>query len=577
MTARAQIPSWSLLRRFVGARALAAGCALFCASLVIFAFDLGFALALQRFFAATGLVALPASPPGGIALAGAMAEGVALLALGAARAVFVWVAGVLAGKCQVAVEVGSRARVARWALGTGSAAIGRVMTLYNDVTVGSAAAVGNIFFLAGRAMLLLGTFGALLWYSPELTLAVLAVVAVAVPVHSLIDRRVKAASSRIQSSLAEAVDLTSAAVKNSTFLRIHGLAGDEARRIGAAMESYGASSERFFSLSNARAGLPQMIGLVVLVAIAAKGGEWLGDDGSRVVAFLFLVLRLFQSLADVARITGNLLLNWPRLRTLWTWWTREHEPSSGAVAAAVDEEALAPRAGLPLGWRAEGVAFAWDPREPTAIRDLSLDIQPGLIAVVTGPSGAGKTSLLLLLAGLVAPTAGRLELVGPGLGGTTPSAAGPGLLRSIAYVGPDPFVVPGTIRDQLMLGQPAEPGAAEIREALALAQCGFVDRLALGLDHPVTEQGGGLSAGQKQRLSIARAILRKPAMLLLDEATSNLDAGTEAAVVAALASLRGRMTIVAITHRDAVLSIADQVVALGSPDAEPAEPRDAAA
>ena len=137
--------------------------------------------------------------------------------------------------------------------------------------------------------------------------------------------------------------------------------------------------------------------------------------------------------------------------------------------------------------------------------------------------------------------------------------------------------MPGTIRDQLMLGQPAQPGAAEIREALALAQCCFVDRLALGLDHPVTEQGGGLSAGQKQRLSIARAILRKPAMLLLDEATSNLDAGTEAAVVAALASLRGRMTIVAITHRDAVLSIADQVVALGSPDAEPAEPRDAAA
>jgi ABC-type bacteriocin/lantibiotic exporter with double-glycine peptidase domain len=289
------------------------------------------------------------------------------------------------------------------------------------------------------------------------------------------------------------------------------------------------------------------------------------------------VLRLFQSLADVARITGNLLLNWPRLRTLWTWWTREHEPASAAVAAAVDETALAPRAALPLGWRAEGLAFAWDPREPTAIQDLSLDIPPGSIAVVTGPSGAGKTSLLLLLAGLVEPQAGRLDLVGPGLGGTSPSAACPGLLRSIAYVGPDPFVVPGTIRDQLLLGQATEPGAAEIREALALAQCDFVDRLALGLDHPVTEQGGGLSAGQKQRLSIARAILRRPAMLLLDEATSNLDADTEAAVVAALASLRGRMTIVAITHRDAVLSVADQVIGLRVRDPEPGHLREAAA
>ena len=84
----------------------------------------------------------------------------------------------------------------------------------------------------------------------------------------------------------------------------------------------------------------------------------------------------------------------------------------------------------------------------------------------------------------------------------------------------------------------------------------------MGLQHPLSEQGEGLSAGQKQRLGLARALLRDPEVLILDEATSNLDSATEAQIIKTLNNLKGKMTIVSVTHRDQILSIADQVVKL---------------
>lgn len=558
-----RMPSLEEVRGFVGKRAIAAGGGVVAASLGIFVLDLALASGLQRFFAACGLTVVPIFPPLGIPLATPLTEGAALATIGLVRAGLLWLAGILAGRCHVTLEVERREAITRWALGTGNAALGRVMTLYNDAAIGSAAAISNIFALCGRVVLLLGVFVALLWYSLAVTLAVLVVLALIAPLYVRLEEQVKRSSYSIQATLATAIDRTSAAVKNGLFLRIHGIAGVEARCIGASTSEYAAGSLRFYSVSSLRAVLPQMIGLLVVVAIATKGGVWLGDDKSRLVAYLFLVFRLFQNLSDFARVRGNLLLNWPRLRTMWFWWHNEFETTRRSVDFQLDDSAAGPRVEKPVGWRGTDVSFAWDAKEPTAIDRLEINIPEGKLLVVTGPSGAGKTSLILLLAGLVEPTSGRIELTGPELAGSTPVKARQRLLRSISYVGPDPFVVPGTIRDQLTFGLSSAPDDASLRVALALAQCDFVQKLALGLDHRVSEQGGGLSAGQKQRLALARALLRRPTVLFLDEATSNLDADTEAAVVRTISALKGGMTIVAVTHRDAMLAIADRVLVLG--------------
>jgi ABC-type bacteriocin/lantibiotic exporter with double-glycine peptidase domain len=137
------------------------------------------------------------------------------------------------------------------------------------------------------------------------------------------------------------------------------------------------------------------------------------------------------------------------------------------------------------------------------------------------------------------------------------------LLASAAYVGPDPFVVPGTIRDFLAFGR-AEPLAdSDAFVALRRAHCEFVEALPRGLDHELSEQGGGLSAGQKQRLALARALLRRPRVLFLDEATANLDVEAERVIVRTLNELKSEMTIIAVTHRQALLEIADQVIEIG--------------
>lgn len=563
MKLTAFIPLAKMIRGFIGDSALTAGGWLIATNLFIFALDITFALSLQRFFTVSGLIVSPQSPPDGMPFATPLAEGATLFALGAARAVCVWLAGILAGKCQVTVETEWRKIITRWALGTGNVALGRVMTLYNDVVVGSAAAVSGLAFLAGRAVLLLGIIVVLVWNSPTMAIVVLVALALVTPIHAVIDDRIKRNSSLLQTSLAVAVDRTSAAVKNALFLRIHGIIGEEVRRIGVSIAEYAAGSRRFYSLSALRAALPQMMGLFVLIAIAAEGGTWLGDDKSRVVAYLFLVLRLFQNLSDFARVTGNLRLNWPRLSVMWAWWRDDFQTARRSIDQEIADGEGEGRLEKPFGWRSNEVSFAWNSKEPTAIDRLRIDISAGQMLVVTGPSGAGKTSLMFLLAGLIEPTQGRIELTGSELGVTTPREARSRLLRSIAYVGPDPFVVPGTIRDQLTFGLSFLPSNEALQTALVLAQCDFVGKLVLGLDHRVSEQGSGLSAGQKQRLALARALLRQPVVLFLDEATSNLDSDTERAIIEAISSLRGRMTIIAITHRNAMLAIADQVLDLG--------------
>lgn len=199
----------------------------------------------------------------------------------------------------------------------------------------------------------------------------------------------------------------------------------------------------------------------------------------------------------------------------------------------------------------EHVSFAHGDR-PILV-DVSVSIPARQITVLQGPSGAGKTTLIDLLIGLHRPQAGTIRIGQQPLEETDITA----FRRNIGYVPQELALFHDSIRENISL---SEPGISDddIMEALRLAGAdSFIASLPTGLDTDVGEFGGKLSGGQRQRISLARALVRKPDVLVLDEVTSALDPETETAIVDNIAGLRGRYTIIAITHRPAWTRIAD--------------------
>ena len=193
-----------------------------------------------------------------------------------------------------------------------------------------------------------------------------------------------------------------------------------------------------------------------------------------------------------------------------------------------------------------------------ALAGVTLDLPAGEITAIAGPSGAGKSTLADVLLGLLEPTSGAVLVDGSPLVGANRRR----WRRSAAYVPQEPYLFHDTIRANLAWSRPGATDDDLWRALRAAAAEEFVKALRHGLDTVVGDRGGRLAGGERQRVALARALLAAPALLVLDEATSQLDAQTEARVVAALRALRGRMTIVAVAHRPAVLAAADRVVRL---------------
>ncbi|MFJ3663506.1 thiol reductant ABC exporter subunit CydD [Streptomyces sp. NPDC090119] len=197
-------------------------------------------------------------------------------------------------------------------------------------------------------------------------------------------------------------------------------------------------------------------------------------------------------------------------------------------------------------------------RSADAVTDVSFSVEPGETVALIGPSGAGKSTLLSVLLGFVRPTEGQVRVGGADLADLDLEE-----WRSrIAWVPQRPHLYAGTIAENVRLARPDADDTA-VRRAMADAGAlEFVDALPAGADTVLGEDGAGLSAGQRQRLALARAFLADRPVLLLDEPTAALDGATEADVVAAVRRLAVGRTVLLVVHRPALLEVADRVVRL---------------
>jgi ATP-binding cassette subfamily C protein len=210
----------------------------------------------------------------------------------------------------------------------------------------------------------------------------------------------------------------------------------------------------------------------------------------------------------------------------------------------------------------EGVAVRYD--DTTVLDGIDIEVPAGRITAIIGASGSGKTTLIDVITGLVRPEAGDVHLDGVALAELDLAK----WRQRLGYVTQEMLLLHDSVRLNVTLGD-ERFGDADIEQALRDAGAwDFVCEMPEGLESSVGERGGLLSGGQRQRLAIARALLRKPSLLILDEATAALDPANEAAVWETVETLRGKTTVIAISHQPALAGVADRIYRIVSGRAE---------
>jgi ABC-type transport system involved in Fe-S cluster assembly fused permease/ATPase subunit len=326
----------------------------------------------------------------------------------------------------------------------------------------------------------------------------------------------------------------------------------EVRRFDQHMQRWeqaAVKSQKTLGLLNGAQGLVITLGMTTLMWLAARGVV----DGRMSVGDLVLVNALMIQLSMPLNMLGMM---WRDLKKC----AADLEQMSGLLDTPreiVDADAAPPLriAGAAIAF--EDVHFGYDPRRPV-LRGVSFEVPAGATVAVVGASGAGKSTLSRLLYRFYEPDAGRILVDGQDIATVTQAS----LRRAIGIVPQDTVLFNDTIRYNIAYGRPEADEAAVQAAARAAHIHDFVASLPDGYRTEVGERGLKLSGGEKQRVAIARTILKDPPILVLDEATSALDTRTERAIQAELETIAtGRSTLI-VAHRLSTIVGADQILVL---------------
>lgn len=210
----------------------------------------------------------------------------------------------------------------------------------------------------------------------------------------------------------------------------------------------------------------------------------------------------------------------------------------------------------PCGIKLNNISYQYFDADTPVIKDLSFDFHPGSCTAVLGETGSGKTTLIRILLALLKPTSGSVEIYGR----EERMNLNPLMRTNFVYVPQGNTLMSGTIRENLKMGK-ENATEEEMNKALKKSCAAFVLNLPNGLDTVCSEQGGGLSEGQAQRIAIARSLLRDKSIMIFDEATSALDPGTEKQLLKNILAHHDK-TVIFITHRPAVVEYCNQVLTI---------------
>jgi subfamily B ATP-binding cassette protein MsbA len=331
-------------------------------------------------------------------------------------------------------------------------------------------------------------------------------------------------------------------------IRTFGREDYEAARFGGAADNVRKVNLRLSNIQNITAPLQEVLAVTFLVSILMLGGIRSVQDLSPILVFTFLLFRLQPGFVGVESSRVHMRSLEADVNSLFALLEETGEPPSASGKMRFDA--------LKDCIKFDQVGFSYDSKTSPALRQISFEIPAGKVTALVGPSGAGKTTLVNLILRFYEPTEGRILVDGSNLEDVAISA----WRERIAMVNQDPFFFNTTIWQNIAYGKASASNEEVIQAAIRAHAHDFISQLPEGYNSPMGNRGSLLSAGQRQRIALARAIIRDPEILILDEATNALDSISENAVQRSLEELRKERTVIVIAHRLSTIEHADTII-----------------
>ena len=424
--------------------------------------------------------------------------------------------------------------------------------LTNDVGALQTAIVDNLISFITEGVTLIGSLVSMILLDWKLTLVTLVIVPVVLGIINIFGKRLRLAGHDVQGRIADITSLLQETISGIRVVRSFARESHEVKRYENENQRNFRAVMRATKLTSLLSPMVEFSAAIAVTVILWYGGYSVVTgviSAGSLIAFLIYAINLSNPVKRLSQVYGNIqkaMAAGDRVfAILDTEPTVKEKPNAKPLPEVTGQVEF------------DHVSFSYD-GEKNAITDLNLNVDPGQIIAIVGPSGAGKTTVANLLPRFYDVTEGALRIDGTDVRDVTFQS----LREQIGLVPQDTMLFNATVKDNILYGRLDATDDEVYAAAKAANALEFIDKLPEGMQTMVGERGNSLSGGQRQRIAIARAILKNPKILILDEATSALDTESEKLVQEALERLMKGRTAFVIAHRLSTIKNADRIVVL---------------